>query len=242
MVCGFCAASPWANDDGSTVVPPPTATERTDTVPLLARAAESQGICYGWQLEERYAAVVNVGSNLGDGVSVEDDPACPRWVRVVGDIRYTAQSSESEDHAYVTVEGSADFRPADLRAVARNLERFGLTGDVFLDDPGWAITRAAVSLPLLVAEQGLADPAPVATAEPSTPPTALPDAGSDFWRDRWGYVLAVAGLLLVTGLLVAAGCWQRGRQRRREAERRGAARTKDLRTDRQAAGRTPEGR
>ncbi|MEU9505701.1 hypothetical protein AB0D32_05405 [Micromonospora sp. NPDC048170] len=211
------------DDDGSTTVPPPTSTERADTVAILARAAESQGICYGWQLEDRYAKVVNVGSNLGDGVSVEDNPACPRWVRVTGDVYYTPQSSESNDSAYVSVGGSDDFTRSDLRAVERGLERFGLTEEVYLDDPGWAVTRSAVSLPLLVAERGLAEPAPVATAAPAATPAALPDAGNDLWRDRWGYLLAVAGLLLVTGLLVAVGMWQRRRQLRQEAEQEAQA-------------------
>ncbi|MEH1098641.1 hypothetical protein [Micromonospora sp. CPCC 205561] len=237
VTCGICAVgSNLGDDDGGTAVPPPTTTQRADTVPLLARAAESQGICYGWQLEGRYSKVVNVGSNLGDGISVEDNPACPRWIRITGEVIYTSQSSESDDYAYVTVDGSDDFRRTDLRGVEQNLERFGLTDKVFIDDPGWAVTRAAVSLPLLVAERGLADPAPVSTADPATPPAALPEAGSDFWRDRWGYVLAVAGLLLVTALLFAAGFWQRGRQRRKEAE--GQGRTGQVR----AAGRTPEGR
>ncbi|SCL57436.1 hypothetical protein OIE14_12585 [Micromonospora peucetia] len=249
VVAGCVGAALIRDDDSSTVVPPPTTTERADTVSILARAAESQGICYGWQLKDRFARVevVNVGSNLGDGVSVEDNPACPRWVRVTGSINYTPQSSESNDTAYITVGGSDDFTRADLRAVERGLERFGLDEDAFIDEPGWAVTRAAVSLPLLLAETGAVSPAPMATAAPAATPAALPDAGSDLWRDRWGYLLAVAGLLLLTALLVAVGVWQRRRQLRQEAEReqQAAARRDQLLAPAQRTRkprRTPEGR
>ncbi|PZF86951.1 hypothetical protein C1I99_28300 [Micromonospora deserti] len=224
-------------DDDSTLVPPPTATERADTVPLLARAAATQGICYGWRLEDGLD-VVSVGSNLGDGVAVADDPRCPRWAQVVADITYTAESSEANDYASVRIEGSADLERLDLITVDSGLDRFGLTEDAFLDDPGWAVTRAAVSLPLLLAETGAVSPAPVATAAPAAAPSPLPDAGSDLWRDRWGYFLGAAGLLLVTALLVTVGLVLRRRQRTQRAA--GPARGQRRGGGTRAAGRTPE--
>lgn len=126
---------------------------------------------------------------------------------------YTSSSSESSDWATVTVSGSGDLDRGDLWAVDAGLDRFGLDTDTFVDDPGWAICRAAVTLPLLVAEAGVAPPAATPTADPGTPAAALPDAGNDFWRDRWGWLLASAGLLLVAGLLITVGFVQRGRQR-----------------------------
>lgn len=212
-VCGPMFISLGFTDNDGTDVPPPTVTERADTVAILRAAAESQGICYGWRLENITDAV-SVGSNLGDGVAVQDNPQCPRWVQVVADVYYPAEHSEAADRAYVFVEGSDDFRPGDLFSVTYGLERFGLTEDVFVDDPGWATTRAAVTLPLLVAEQGHAAPAPVVTAAPGAPPSPLPAAGSDLWRDRWGYLIAVASLFLIAALLVTVGLVQRRRQRR----------------------------
>ncbi len=201
------------NDDDSSVVAPPTATERNDTVPILRQAFESQGICYGWRLEEGYGDdVVSVGSNLGDGVPVEGNPRCPRWLEVVGDVTYTSASSESNDYAYVSVEGSPDFDDVDLIQVRNGLARFDLDEDAFVDDPGWAATRAAVTLPLLVAERELASPEPVDTAAPAAAPARLADAGSDIWRDRSGWLLGAAGLLLLTALLVTVGLVQRRRQ------------------------------
>ncbi|MFC8620478.1 hypothetical protein ACFT9M_29230 [Micromonospora purpureochromogenes] len=221
-------------DDGSDIVPPPTAQERGDTVPILQRSTASQGVCYGWVLKDHldYGDPLSVGSNLGDGVPVEDNPGCPRWLQVTARIYYPGESSESNDSAYVDVTGSADVTSAQLLRIENGLARLGLTDEVFIDDPGWATTRAAVMLPLLAVEAGLVEP--VATpAAAAAAPSPLPAAGNDLWRDRWGYLLAAAGLLLVTALLVTVGLVQRRRQRRGvgPAQRAGAE---------TAATRTPE--
>ncbi|MEV5821379.1 hypothetical protein ABUL04_29065 [Micromonospora harpali] len=215
VLVGGCIGIGVVNgDSGGTTVPAPAADERADTVPILAQAAASQGVCYGWRLESWYGSnPVSVGSNLGDGVPVVDDPACPRWVEVTADVRYTSESSESSDYALIDVTGSPDIDRADLYAVETGLARFGLVEDVFVDDPGWAVCRAAVALPLLLAETGVVAPAAAPTAQPGATAAPLPDAGSDFWRDRWGWLLATGGLLLVTALLFTVGFVQRGRQR-----------------------------
>ncbi|WP_442930854.1 hypothetical protein [Micromonospora sp. NBC_00421] len=209
-----CVGSSLFNQDsGGTAVPAPAVDERADTVPLLAQATASQGICYGWRLEESYDSAVSVGSNLGDGVPVSEDARCPRWVEARARITYTAESSESSDSAYVTVVGSPDIAAADLASVQAGLTRFGLNDDVFVDDPGWAVCRAAVALPLLVAEAGVAPPAATPTVDPGAAVAPLPEAGSDFWRDRWGLLLTAAGLLLVAVLLITVGFVQRSRRR-----------------------------
>ncbi|WP_434971414.1 hypothetical protein [Micromonospora peucetia] len=248
VTVGICVAGSLANRDGGDNVLPPTAQERGDTVPILQRSSASQGICYGWVLQDFYEYTdLSVGSNLGEGVAVEENASCPRWVQVVAKVAYTSESSESNDFARITVEASDDVSLTARYQMESGLERLGLTEDAFVDEPGWAVTRAAVSLPLLAAEAGLVEPAPT-PAPGAANPAPLPEAGNDLWRDRWGYLLAVAGLLLFTALLFAVGFWQRGRQRRKEAERQaqGAARMKDFRVARQAAaqkpGRTPEGR
>ncbi|MFI0791878.1 hypothetical protein ACH4OY_04120 [Micromonospora rubida] len=214
VVVGGCIGVGVLNgDSGGTTVPAPAADERADTVPILVQAATSQGICYGWRLESYYGSVVSVGSNLGDGVAVVDNPACPRWVEVTAEVQYTSESSESSDSAIVDVTGSTDIDRSDLYAVENGLKRFGLDDDAFVDDPGWAVCRAAVALPLLIAEAGVAEPAATPAAAPGSPVSPLPAAGSDFWRDRWGWLLATAGLLLVTALLFTVGFVQRSRQR-----------------------------
>lgn len=192
---------------GSTIVPPPTATERAETVPILQRAAEAQGICYGWRLMDGYRygsdKVVSVGSNLGDGVPVTDNPSCPRWVEVAANVHYTSSSSEAEDSSNIQVSSSDE----DVRVytIIAGLARLGIDDKAFIDEPGWAICRAATMLPLLTAETGDAEPAPVATAPPTAPPAALAEPGSDFWRDRWSNVIVATCLFLVTALLLTVG-------------------------------------
>ncbi|MEV0154200.1 hypothetical protein AB0H57_10730 [Micromonospora sp. NPDC050686] len=230
-----CTLGSLFGSDSDTAVPAPAADERAGTVPLLVRAADSQGICYGWRLGEGYGVEpVDVGSNLGAGVAVAQNPTCPRWLQVEAQIHYTSASSESEDSAAVRVTGSPDVSAASLSGVRQGLERLGLTEDVFVDDPGWAVTRAAVMLPLLAAEAGLADPAPTPSAAASAPP--LPAAGNDFLRDRWGWLLAAFGLLLVTALLLTVGVVQR---RRTTAPGRGAAPDAPSRSGRKLRGAAP---
>ncbi|SCL38322.1 hypothetical protein GA0074692_4973 [Micromonospora pallida] len=217
VIVGSCVAAGIVNGGSDTTVPPPTAQERADTVPILARSTASQGICYGWKLEDYGYDPISVGSNLGDGVSVEDNVNCPRWLQVEVLVYYASASSESEDSARITVTGSEDIQQSILWHVDSGLTRMGLEHDVFVDDPGWATTRAATVLPLLAVEAELVEPA-AAPAPAGAAPAPLPAAGNDLWRDRWAYGIAVAALLLITALLVTVGLVQRHRQRQAAAE------------------------
>ncbi|MEV1142588.1 hypothetical protein [Micromonospora sp. NPDC049799] len=237
LCCGGVVVYPsWGavfGDGDSDRVPPPTAQERGDTVAILARTSASQGVCYGWELTDYfdYGDPLSVGSNLGEGVPVEGNPACPRWVRVSAQILYASDSSDSNDNAYVDVEGSADFSSTELLRIGAGLERLGVTEDAFIDDPGWAVTRAAVMLPLLAVEAGAVEPAATPAAAAASPPP-LADPGEDLWRDRWGWLVGAAGLLLITVLFVTIGLVQRRRQR-------GAAATVPAQR-RESTTRTPE--
>ncbi|WP_107077379.1 hypothetical protein, partial [Micromonospora sp. MH33] len=237
LVVAGCVAAGVLNNDGNTTVPAPAGDERADSVAILQRTSAEQGLCYGWELVDYYdyGAPLNVGSNLGDGVAVEENPGCPRWVQVTANVGYVSESSESNDFARIQVTGSPDIDSADLWQVERGLERLGLTEDVFVDDPGWAVTRAAVMLPLLAVEAGLAEPAdtPVPAA---ASPSPLPDAGSDYLRDRWGWLLATVGLLLLAALFVTVGVVQR---RRTTAPGRGATRDAPSRSGRERRAAAP---
>ncbi|SCG48787.1 hypothetical protein [Micromonospora inositola] len=232
VVVGLCVwgAASGGSDDG-TGVPAPATDERAATVPILQHAASSQGICYGWKLLD-WTSPVDAGSNLGEDLAVNADPRCPRWVEVVANIRYTSESSESPDRAEIHVEGSTDIDRPDLDTIANGLARFGLDEDAFIDDPGWAVTRAATTLPLLAAEAGLAQPLATPSTGPAAASSPLPAAGSDFWRDRWGWLFGTVGLLLLAALFLTVGVVQRRRQLRAAvpAQRAGA----------EAAGRTGE--
>ncbi|MFI6758337.1 hypothetical protein ACIBF5_04225 [Micromonospora sp. NPDC050417] len=212
IVIVFVVATwPGGDGGGGTAVPPPEAAERADTVVLLDDAYRAQGVCYGWDLQGGLLPRVSVGSSLGDGVDVESDPArCRRWVKVVADVTYTSESSESNDHASFWVTSSGDFPGIDFET---GLTHLGLSPDTFVDDPGWAVCRAAVFLPLLVAEAGAA-PAVPARTEPTAAPalTPLPDPGNDFWRDRWGYLIGAGGLFGITVILLTVGWFERRHQ------------------------------
>ncbi|WP_089154727.1 hypothetical protein [Micromonospora sp. NBS 11-29] len=217
VVILLCVGVPIAigivNGSESTDVPGPTTEQRNATVPLLASASDGQGICYGWVLSD-WGDEISVGSNLGDGTPVRDDPRCPRWIEVSAVVHYTSASSESRDSARIGVNGSDDIERADLYPIASGLSRFGLDEDAFVDEPGWAITRATTVLPLLAAEVGLAEPAPTAATPAAGTPAPLPSAGNDLLRDRKGWLFSAAGLLLVAALFITVGVRQRNRQLR----------------------------
>ncbi|BCB90257.1 hypothetical protein [Phytohabitans suffuscus] len=198
--------------DSGTVVPAPDAEMAVATSDQLARAASAQGVCYGWRLES-YSTGTSVGSNLGSGVAI-DPSRCPKWVEVRADVMWTSSSSEAADSATVTIASSGVPAPPSSR-----LDRFGLTGSAFVDEPDWAICQAALALPLLVAESGAVPPAPAVTAGAAAGPA--PDAGSDFWRDRWPYVLGAAILLALGALIVVIGWFERKHERTRPKGRRG---------------------
>ncbi|HEX5598262.1 MAG TPA: hypothetical protein VFX61_19940 [Micromonosporaceae bacterium] len=204
-------------DSDDTTVPAPETTQSADTVEILRKAAEAQGVCYGWQLHDS-SAMVSTGSNLGDGRSVTDEPTnCPRWVEVSANIVYTSAESEIDDYATFRVMGSAEVTGVTSIALEGGLRRLGIDESAFVEDPGWAVTRAAVLLPLLMAEQGEAPVVPASTDSPAAEPSPLPAAGSDMWRDRSGYLLAGAAMLLLTALLAGIGGWQWQRERQRSA-------------------------
>lgn len=195
-----------ATDDDSVVVPAPPGQMRVETAAQLAEATAVQGICYGWWLEDgRTGADLSRGSNLGAGAPVETAPdTCPKWVEVRATVTYTEATSESADFASLYVVASAGLAPPS----EADLAELGFTESALIDDPALAICEAALALPLLMAERGLASPAPPPVPEAGAV-AASDDAGSDFWRDRWPQVLAASLVLLAAALLFAIGWFER---------------------------------
>ncbi len=213
IVLGGCGIG-----DNSTTVPPPTTQQSADTVEVLQRSAAEHGICYGWKLIGN-GSTLSAGSNLGEGILVSESSRCPRWLEVSATVIYTSSSSEFEDSASVTVSSNGGI--SSEQDAYPWLSRFGLDKAVFIDDPGWAITRAATLLPLLAVEEGYVTPGPAVAptaAEPTAAPSNLPSAGNDFLRDRWGYLLAAFVVLASAAALIATGIWQRASQRRTAAQ------------------------
>jgi len=238
VLCGLGAMSEgfFGSGDSSTVVEMPEAPDRAAVVPELARAAQAQGICYGWRLVSDSST--SFGSNLGDGVRVAGDPRCPRWIEVVAFVVYTPESSEASDSADIAFSSQGVSFPSD----ASELQRFGLNEAAFINDPGDALTRAVMALPLLAYEHRLAGPVPTALP-PSPAPTVSPDASaspgattspgptasasappepadftdlagtsSDFWRNRW-LLMLIGGLTLLAGAGIAIWTWFEFRRR-----------------------------
>jgi hypothetical protein len=184
---------------------------RRETTAQLAEANARQRVCFGWRLDSTDPTETSRGSNLGDNVPVDSNPGrCPRWVEVSAMINYVSSSSESEDSAVVDVRTSPDINTGPT--IRDNLARFGLDEKAFVDDPTWAVSRAALALPLLTAESGAAEPVPTAAGPATAPPSPLPSAGSDFWRDRLLFVLAAASIVLVAVVFGVIGLVLRRRR------------------------------
>lgn len=201
--------------DNSTVVPAPTSDEAAETARVLAAATGVQGMCYGWNLMNAATyddRSVSRGSSLGPAVAVDSDTTrCREYVEVVARVTYTSASSESSDRATMTVESNSPrVNESDL---TRRLEVMGFTSDAFIEDPGFLIMHAALSLPLVTAESGAATPVPATdpSAASNTPAGALPSAGNDFLRDRWGFLTFAGGFLLAGLAAIGLGVWQRGK-------------------------------
>jgi hypothetical protein len=217
----FCAWTELGNpfEDSSVTVPAPDPADRRAAVAELQRAMEAHGVCYGWTLGDS-STRVSTGSSLGDGARVDSDlHKCKNWVEVHVAVNYTDESSELEDSAVVAIYTSSP----DWVLYPESLEKLGLDEQAFLDDPGDAVLRAALALPMLAASTGLVPglppPTPAAAANrPADPPTG----GSDFWRDRWPLVAASGGLLAVAIAGFGLGWWQR-RQDRAYQRRHAAA-------------------
>jgi hypothetical protein len=202
---GGLALMLWAESDfGDTdvSVAAPDQADRLAAVAELQRAAEHQGYCYGWSLENGAAGtLVSEGSNVGDGLDVDDrGEQCPHWIEVSAVIYYSDPASEQPDEATVAVNGG-------LPLAVESLARLGLDEEAFLADPGDAVLRAAMALPMLATTARIAPAVPPAAADTTAGPP--PDAVGDFWRDRWP-LLAVAGSLLALAAAgFGVGWWQR---------------------------------
>ncbi|MDR7280163.1 hypothetical protein [Catenuloplanes atrovinosus] len=204
-----------SSSDNGTTVPAPTTEETTETARVLATATGVQGMCYGWNLQDSSSyqdQAVSRGSSLGPAVAVDSDPAkCREYVEVVARITYTSSSSESDDSASLSVESNSPR--VDKWQLTQRLREMGFTDDAFINDPGFVIMHAALALPLITAESGAATPVPATAPSAATnaPSAALPPAGNDFLRDRWGFLVAAGVLLLVGAGAIALGAWERGR-------------------------------
>jgi hypothetical protein len=179
-------------------------TDATELAQALAEATEEQDVCYGWKVTVTdyggSADGIDQGSSLGVGPT-DIQTQCTRYVIFEARLYYTSASSESEDSASFTVRSNIPGAPTERDLSSAGISEAGLLGGN--DDE--VVANAALLLPGLMAERGLADPI---TLEANT--QALPSGdratgtpGSD-WLRKYGAPLALAGVTLLGGLGWAA--------------------------------------
>lgn len=167
---------------------------------VLAEATTDQNVCYGWdvQVDDAVAGQAeSVGSNFGAGQTVSAGGTCPASVELKVYIRYTSESSESEDSASYDVVSTAGGPTRDDMAALE----LG-TDDLAGENPDVVIGKMVAALPLLAADKGIAkgiEAAPETGEAPAD--AALTDSpGSDWWRNSGGMLLWGVGLLLAGGV------------------------------------------
>jgi hypothetical protein len=168
----------------------------------LAQARERQGICYGWVIRVIGAGedASEVGSNAGPGTRVQEatDATCERWVEAEVSISFTDESSEAEDAAAVVISTSPslNWQP--------DWNDLGISQADLLGDRNYAaVSNLVAGLPLLAAQDGVADSVePATAANASAPPASdapFGSPGSDLLREL-GPGLAFFGVLGLFGI------------------------------------------
>jgi hypothetical protein len=169
----------------------------------LAQAQGRQGICYGWLIRVTGAGedAFEVGSNAGPGTPVQQatGAACERWAEAEVSIAFTDESSELEDSAGVVISTSPslNWQP--------DWNDLGISQADLLGDRSYAaVSNLIAGLPLLAAQDGVADsvePA-AAAATPAAPASDAPfgSPGPDLWREL-GFALAFFGILTLSGIV-----------------------------------------
>jgi hypothetical protein len=198
----------------------------------LAEATKAQNICYGWELRVdggfgRLQPGTDVGSNHGVGRDVGDGD-CADYVKLVGFVSFTPESSESPDTAGWEIRSSLARPPTD-----GDLAAIGLTANDMLDDDGDEVLFDAVlALPRLVADAGQAPALPLATpsedASPAGAPTGRP--GPEIFRQH-GASLALGAVLVFGGVLLALWVRYGERVQRRVLPKAGSPRRSALRRE-----------
>lgn len=167
----------------------------------LAEAYEAQGVCYGWSVDVDNEGIADssTGSNFGYGRPLsEESGSCSTSVEFQASIRWTPESSESEDSAsYSVVSLPSGPSTADLDSL-EIISVDGLKGDNVDSD----VYKAVAALPLLAADSGIAEPIEASPAPEAESGDAVPTDSptSDFWRQSGNMILMGALLLLGGGV------------------------------------------
>lgn len=179
-----------------------TVEDAAELAETLSEAEARQGVCYGWDVSITGSTFDGdeIGSSRGGrGVRLPRD-LCPKYAILTGRIRYTPESSESEDSAAVAVVTNLP--------IAFSPERVGLRTKDLLENRDDATLIAMVeALPLVVAEDaGVPFVAFEPRAEPLSGDGPTNTPGSDWWRNYWPLVVVALGIPMA---VVGAWMWMR---------------------------------
>lgn len=198
LVAAVSATALWASPAGA--LPVLEAADATELAQVLADATDDQDVCYGWEVTVNdyggSASGVDEGSSLGVGpTAIETE--CERYVIFEARITYTSQASEYEDSASFEVRSNIPGAPTSADLGEAGISTGGLLGGN--DDQ--VVANAALLLPALVAEKGLAPPIAL---EANTQPLPSSDRatgtpGSD-WLRKYGAAAGMAALVFAGGL------------------------------------------
>ncbi|MFI7602473.1 hypothetical protein [Actinoplanes sp. NPDC049681] len=190
MMLAFCIGGMVSAGSPDRIGPPEQAAADA-TAAALARATQAQHVCYGWQLdhfERGQPVTLSLGSNAGGGVSVRKATGCDRWLVVVATVR---GSSKRHPKVLLQVIDSRD----ESSSVVVKPGSVGMTEKMFLADTGAGVLRAAGALPLIAAENGMAQP--VAAQPVQAKERALPSVGYDILRGRGGSLLVAIPMMFL---------------------------------------------
>lgn len=192
----------WALPAGAVPILDPA--DATELAQALAEATEDQDVCYGWSVQVNDysggADGLDEGSSLGVGPTAIESQ-CEKYVIFEAYLTYTSEASESEDSASFDVRSNVPGAPT-----ATDLRQAGIsTGGLLGGSDDQTVANAALMLPALMAERGLAPPIALEANTQALPSSdrATGTPGSD-WLRKYGPMVGVAALMLVGGLGWAA--------------------------------------
>ena len=189
------------------------APDRVELAQSLADATSETGVCFGYELRVSGSGTTGGDESLSSGgpnVAVDEMPAasCPRGrLRLEVSLRYTSESSESEDSAsyYVIASGLDGAQRAGSTAALKDLTGVD-DGALLGDQDDLALRNLTAALPLLLGDAAPAEEAQPAAAAPNGDRlTGSP--GGDWMREK-GVTVVVAAVILVIAVLVAWAGWR----------------------------------
>lgn len=193
-------------------IPRFTATDSEDLSQGLSEYEQQYGICFGWKLTDGASdsdrsssdpeSSYDRGSSRGPNTPVD---VCDRWVELRATVAYTSSISDEWSAVELDVAESPDLSLATPGTP--DFAELGMDAETFIESPVDATGHAALSLPLLLAEDNADFEVKQAESSGGTPQRSLPPAdggaqgvGRWIWTSLLGLATAVAVVFGVRGM------------------------------------------